>query len=281
MRWKCKVAYDGTAFNGWQSQPGGNTIQDLIEARLSVLLDAPVRIYGSGRTDSGVHARGQVFHFDGDWPADSDALLRALKTGYPKTIQVYEAGQVEDRFHARFSAIGKQYVYQIFEGDASPFETRYFWSMGRRRLKMDLMQRAAEILCGKHDFTAFTANAHDDRPEDSVRDLRRLEVVRDGSYWKIVTEADGYLYRMVRSLAGCLVEVGLGKLPVGEVETMLKTGERGEKVQTAPPHGLFLEKVFYQEEGEGDSGLSNGVSTAVCPPKQGASKGEDDKEAKA
>lgn len=251
MRWKCKVAYDGTAFNGWQSQTNGIAIQDLIEARLRVLLEAPVRIYGSGRTDSGVHARGQVFHFDGNWSADASALLRALKSGYPHTIQVWDVEPVSVDFHARFSATGKQYVYQVFEGDASPFETRYHWSLGRRRLEEGLMNKAAAVLCGRHDFTAFTANAHDDRPDDRVRDLRRLEVVRDGAYLKIITEADGYLYRMVRSLVGCLVEVGLGKLSVAEVRTMLETGVRGEKVQTAPPQGLFLEKVFYPDNGEG------------------------------
>jgi tRNA pseudouridine38-40 synthase len=271
MRWKCKVAYDGTAFNGWQSQSGGNTIQDLIEARLRVLLDAPVRIYGSGRTDSGVHARGQVFHFDGNWTAGADTLLRALKSGYPHTIQVFDAEPVDDHFHARFSATGKQYVYQIFEGDASPFETRFHWSLGRRRLVESAMSEAAAILCGRHDFTAFTANAHDDRHEDCVRELRRLEVVRDGAYLKIITEADGYLYRMVRSLVGCLVEVGLGKLSVADVKAMLQTGVRGEKVQTAPPQGLFLEKVFYKDEG--GSGLSDGGPTsasALAPAKRGA-----------
>ena len=133
MRWKCTVAYDGTQFEGWQSQPGGNTVQDFIERRLSVLFKQRVVIHGSGRTDSGVHARGQVFHFDGDWPHGPEALLKALRVGYPDAIQVYRAEVVGADFHARFSATNKRYVYQFHEGYADPFHTRWYWSTGQRR----------------------------------------------------------------------------------------------------------------------------------------------------
>ena len=245
MRWKCTVAYDGTQFEGWQSQPSGNTVQDFIERRLSVLFKDRVVIHGSGRTDSGVHARGQVFHFDGDWPHGPEALIKALRTGYPDSIQVYKAEVVDDDFHARFSATNKRYVYQFFEGHANPFETRWYWSTGFRRLDEARMNTATAHLVGRHDFSAFTANPRDNREDDPVRDLRVLKVVRDGARLYLTAEADSFLFRMVRSLAGCLFDVGTGKLEPEAVAEIRDSRTRTNIVQTAPPEGLFLDQVWY------------------------------------
>jgi tRNA pseudouridine38-40 synthase len=245
MRWKCTVAYDGTHFEGWQSQPSRNTLQDLIEKRLEEIFKQRIVIHGSGRTDSGVHARGQVFHFDADWPHGPEKLLKALRPGYPETIQVYKAELVDDDFHARFSAIGKRYVYQYYEGFANPFETHWYWSLGNRRLELDRMNEAASALAGKHDFTAFSANPGEERDDNPVKDLRVLKVDRDGPYLKLTAEADGFLFRMVRSLAGCLFDVGLGKLSPEDVVNIRDTRTRTHQIQTAPPEGLFLDKVWY------------------------------------
>lgn len=245
MRWKCTVAYDGTAFEGWQSQPSGNTIQDHIQRRLSYLFKGPVVIHGSGRTDSGVHARGQVFHFDGDWRHGPEALLKALRTGYPDSIQVYRAELVEDDFHARFSVVGKRYTYDYEEGWATPFRTRWAWSTGNRRLDEEAMNAAASVLLGTHDFSAFTANPRDGREDDPVKDMRVLRVERSGPRVRLVAEADGFLFRMVRSLAGCLFDVGIGKLDMADVEEILLARRRTNLVQTAPPEGLFLDEVWY------------------------------------
>lgn len=245
MRWKCTVAYEGTSFDGWQAQQGGNTVQQVIEKRLSFLFDRPVRIQGSGRTDSGVHARGQVFHFDGDWSHGSTDLINALKTGIPESIRVYEADVVEDDFHARFWTTGKCYIYRFFEGDASPFETRYCLSLGKRRVDVSAMNAAAKVLIGTHDFTAFGANSRDDKPRDPVKDLRALEVVRDGSRLTLSTEGSGYLYKMVRRLAGCLLDVGLGKLSVEEVAAIRASAKPSMEIVTAPARGLTLEWVKY------------------------------------
>ncbi len=245
MRWKCTVAYDGTQFEGWQSQPSGNTIQDFIENRLRVLFNRRVPIHGSGRTDSGVHARGQVFHFDGDWAHGSEALLKALRTGYPDAIQVYRAEVVDDDFHARFSAVGKRYVYQFLEGHADPFLTRWHWSTGNRRLDVDRMNAGAAYLTGKYDFSAFTANPRDNREDDPVKDLRVLRVESEGPRVRLVAEADGFLFRMVRSLAGCLFDVGTGKLEPEAVAEIRDSRTRTNVVQTAPPEGLFLDEVWY------------------------------------
>jgi tRNA pseudouridine38-40 synthase len=245
MRWQATVAYDGTEFHGWQSQPSGLAIQDFLERRLGVLFGRPVRIHGAGRTDSGVHADAQVFHFDGEWPHGARALLQALRTGYPASIQVQAVANVEPDFHARFSAIGKRYRYQFFEGYAPPRDCRFYWSLGHYRLDLARMEQAARVLIGRHDFSAFTANPRDNRQESPIKDLRRLELRRDGPRLYLVAEADGFLYRMVRSIAGFLADVGNGKLQPADTLPILESRLRTNRVHTAPAGGLFLEQVVY------------------------------------
>ena len=245
MRWKCTVAYDGTEFEGWQSQPGGNTIQDFLERRLAVLMGAPVRIHASGRTDSGVHARAQVFHFDGHWPHGPETLLKALKCGYPRSIQVTQAEPVDAAFHGRYSVIGKRYTYHFYEGDAPPFETLYTCSLSHRRLDDAAMHACAATLIGVHDFSAFAARHRDVEAENPIKDLRRLDLVRHGPRITLTTEASGYLYKMVRSLAGALADAGFGKLSPADFTEILASRTRTNRVPTAPAEGLFLDRVFY------------------------------------
>lgn len=243
QRWKCECAYDGTAFAGWQSQVGGTAIQDVIEARLADVFKVPVRIHGSGRTDAGVHARGQVFHFDAAWRHGAEKLLAAMRSGLPPAIQIKSARAVRSDFHARFSASGKRYVYRLQRGDADPFIRPYCWSVFRP-LDLAAMKRAAEALQGRHDFRAFTAVNGSER-ESTVRELRRLELRSRGRALLIKAEANGFLYKMVRSLVGVLVSVGEGRLTPEEVKRLLAGRVRTAAIQTAPAHGLFLEKVFY------------------------------------
>lgn len=243
-RWKCVCAYDGTDFSGWQSQTAGGAIQDVIEARLSKILGVPVRIHSSGRTDAGVHARGQVFHFDAAWRHGSAKFLTAIASGLPETIQLRTLRAVDAGFHARFSAKGKIYSYRMSLGDADPFTRPYVWRW-MRPLDTDLMARAAaEVLCGQHDFKAFSAFNGTER-DDTVRNLQRLDVIRRGRQLRIVAEADGFLYKMVRSLVGALVAVGEGKLTVAQLREIRDSRERTAAVHTAPPQGLFLERVIY------------------------------------
>jgi tRNA pseudouridine38-40 synthase len=243
QRWKCICAYDGTAFAGWQSQAGGRAIQDVIEARLAQILGEPVRVHGSGRTDAGVHALGQVFHFDAAWRHGSDKLLAAFRVGLPPAIQIKSARPAAAGFHARFQATGKQYYYQLHQGDANPFTRPYCWPVFKP-LDFAAMQAAADVLRGRHDFRAFTALNGPER-DDTVRDLRRLELKRQGRRIRITAEADGFLYKMVRSLVGVLVAVGEGRLTSPQVRLILASRERTAAVQTAPPQGLFLAKVRY------------------------------------
>lgn len=245
MRWKCKCAYDGTDLYGWQSQAGGNTVQDFLESRLEEIFKQPVRVHGSGRTDSGVHALGQVFHFDADWRHPAGKLLRAMQTGIPSTIQVTAVEAASHDFHARFSACGKQYEYRLCEGLALPDEIRYTWSLGDQQLDVRRMSAAAQHLLGEHDFTAFSANRGDGSEDNPVKDLRRLDVQRAGQRIQVVTEASGYLYKMVRSLVGALVQVGTGQLTPGDVEQLLRSKQRMQRVTTAPAKGLWLMHVFY------------------------------------
>ena len=243
-RWKCVCAYDGGAFAGWQSQTGGRAIQDVIERRLAEIFKTQVRIHGSGRTDSGVHAHAQVFHFDAEWRHGLDQLLAAFRTGLPEAIQIKSVRPAAADFHARFQATGKRYVYHVHLGDADPFTRPYCWIFFKP-LDFSAMQAAAAVLQGKHDFRAFTA-LNGTTPEVTVRDLRRLDVVRRGRHIRITAEADGFLYKMVRSLVGALLAAGEGKLTAAQVRAILASRTRTAAVKTAPPQGLFLEKVFYR-----------------------------------
>ena len=242
-RWKCICAYDGGRFGGWQSQAHANAIQDVIEARLAQIFKTPTRIHGSGRTDAGVHALGQVFHFDAEWRHETAKLLAALRIGLPAAIQIKSVRAAPVDFHARFQATGKRYEYRIHLGDADPFTRPYTWPVFRA-LDVAAMRAAAEVLRGRHDFRAFTALNGTER-EDTVRDLRTLEVRQRGKVIRIVAEADGFMYKMVRSLAGVLASAGEGKLTTDQVREILAGGQRVAAVQTAPPQGLFLMKVFY------------------------------------
>lgn len=245
QRWKVVCAYDGSTLCGWQSQPGGQTVQDFIEARLAQLFGAPVRIHGSGRTDAGVHARAQVFHFDGNWQHPPEALLRALRSGLPASVAVRSVRRAPPGFHARFSATGKRYVYHWFEGFALPWESPYCWSMGNRRLDIAAMNAAAAPLLGQHDFTAFGASRGDGSIDNPVKTLYELKVLRSGPRLRLVTEGSGYLYKMVRTLAGALTEVGLGKLPPQRLKAILDSRVRPMNLPTAPAKGLWLEHVYY------------------------------------
>lgn len=242
-RWRAVCAYDGGPFSGWQSQIGGNAIQDVIEARLAAIFKGPIRIHGSGRTDAGVHARGQVFHFDAVWPHGTVRLLAALRSELPPAIQIRSVCRANPDFHARFSVRAKRYVYHVHLGDADPFLRPFCWPVFRP-LDFDAMRASAALLRGRHDFRAFTALNGPAR-EDTVRELTRLEVLRRSRRVRIIAEAPGFLYKMVRSLTGVLVAVGEGKLTPGAVAEMLENGERTPAIQTAPPQGLFLERVWY------------------------------------
>lgn len=247
MRWKCVCAYDGTPFVGWQRQTNGGSVQDAFEARLSVIFKERIRIHGSGRTDAGVHARGQVFHFDGEWQHGPELLRRALVCGLQRELQVFSIEAVKDTFHARYSAIGKRYAYNLFLGYASPFDTRYVWSLGALNPDVSAMNDVAQQLIGEHDFSTFSGNRRDGTEENPVKELRMLEFIQAGRRIQMLTEGSGYLYKMVRMLVGSLLNVGLGKLSGDTLLRLWRNRERVALIETAPAQGLFLEKVYYDK----------------------------------
>jgi tRNA pseudouridine38-40 synthase len=222
-------------------------VQDVLETRLADVLGVPTRIHGSGRTDSGVHASGQVFHFDADWPHGPEKLGAALRHRLDRAIQIVSVRAAPPDFHARFSARGKVYSYHIHLGDTDPFTRPYCWSFPRP-LEMGAVEETAALLQGRHDFKSFSAlnGAEPGDGADTVRDLRRLSVSRRGRNLRIVAEADGFLYKMARRLVGALVGAGEGKLTQGDLRGFLASGERTARIQTAPAQGLFLERVLYR-----------------------------------
>lgn len=243
MRWKCGCSYDGTDYAGWQTQSGGGSVQNAICEALAEIFKTGVEIYGSGRTDAGVHAMEQVFHFDFDWPHGPVAMLRAMRTRLPEQISPLYVELVEDDFHARFSARSKLYQYRLFEGNPSPIDYRYCWPV-RENLDLQAMASAIPLFKGKLDFAAFAANRGVEY-ESTTRHLMRAEIGMDAQFILIRFEADGFMYKMVRSLVGTLVNVGSGRISKGDVALLLGSGKRSPFVFAAPAKGLFLEKVYY------------------------------------
>ncbi|HTS19372.1 MAG TPA: tRNA pseudouridine(38-40) synthase TruA [Verrucomicrobiae bacterium] len=241
---KLTIAYDGTNYGGWQLQPNRPSIQELVERALGKIAGHAVRIHGSGRTDAGVHARAQVANCSFDTRLTAAILLRALNANLTEDIRVYRVQEVDAKFHARFSARGKEYHYQIDCGAAAdPFLRAYTWHHPRP-LDAAAIRRAARLLKGRHDFAALSANPMR-KVETTVRTISRLSVTRRGDLLTIAVAADGFLYKMVRSIVGALVKVGEGRMTVEELQKLIKAKKRTALVETAPAHGLFLWRVFY------------------------------------
>ncbi len=244
MRVRFDIAYDGTAYAGWQIQPNGTAIQACLEDALERVSGCRPKLHGSGRTDQGVHARGQVAHADLDTAVEPARLRRALNAVLPADIRVLAVGRAADDFHARKSAIGKEYRYFIHNGPVMPPHRRFYALHVPRRLDDTAMRAAAALLVGRHDFAAFSANPNR-HVETTVRRLDRLDVRRNGCELVVIAAGEGFLYKMVRSLAGFLLRVGEGAVPPGEAADILRSQTRTARVPTAPPQGLFLWRVRY------------------------------------
>ncbi|WP_221774625.1 tRNA pseudouridine(38-40) synthase TruA [Pelagicoccus albus] len=245
MRWKCTCAYDGREYAGWQKQNGQISVQQVVEEVMATFFKEPVGIQGSGRTDAGVHALEQVFHFDQDWKHGGEKMVKAFAALLPKSIQVSSVVEVEDDFHARFSAISKRYFYQIKLGDADPFEDPFCWSIPGP-IDFNLLNAALELFVGEKDFAAFASSRGNGLEyETTVRTIQEAKLRQDSSFIRLSFQADGFMYKMVRSLVGTAVNVGAGRLSLEQLEKVFETKQRIPLVQAAPAKGLFLEKVFY------------------------------------
>jgi tRNA pseudouridine38-40 synthase len=238
------ISYDGTDFNGWQTQPGYRTVQETLEGAIAALTGEPrVRLNASGRTDAGVHAVGQVANFYTAAEYPPDVFVKAVNARLPPDVVIRDAREVDQSFDANKDAKRKLYRYVIHDGPVpSPFLRKYACHV-RRRLDAAAMRRASRCLVGRHDFHSFET----DWPnrQSSVRTVTHLGVSRAGEYVWIDVEADGFLYNMVRSIAGTLIDVGRGHIPERRVEEALNAEDRREAGPTAPPQGLFLMRVTY------------------------------------
>jgi tRNA pseudouridine38-40 synthase len=238
------VAYRGTEFSGWQRQASKRTVQECIEAALEKLWGAKISLQGSGRTDTGVHALGQIASFNAPRRHHAVDLLRALNANLPRDVRIVRCQLVSPAFHARFDARGKTYRYLIWNRLVQdPFTLDTHWHVPRP-LALAAMRRAARMLLGRHDFASFTSNPGYER-ESTVRIMKRASVVRRGPELVFHFTADGFLYRMVRNLVGALVKVGLGKMSADDFGKILRACRRSEAPATAPACGLYLMKVMY------------------------------------
>ena len=248
QRYKMLLGYDGSACWGWQAQPEHRTVQGELERALKELTGETRRIHCSGRTDRGVHAREQVAHFDLEKPVVLRKLLLGFNALLQEDIRVFAIRKASPEFHARHDAVGKEYRYFIWNGPVMPPWLRSYRTLVRAPLDVKAMSDAAARLTGRHDFAAFSANPNREI-DGTVRHLRELKVSRRGREVAIVARGDGFLYKMVRSLAGFLVRVGAGELPPEAARFILESKNRTARVPTAAPQGLFLWRVFYGPAG--------------------------------
>jgi tRNA pseudouridine38-40 synthase len=239
------LEYDGTDFHGWQLQAGDRTVQGELEAAFAKIAGQPVRVHGAGRTDAGVHARGQVAHADLESRLEPGALQRALNAFLPPDVAVLELAAAAADFDARGGARWKRYVYRILERrPASPLRRRLIWHY-HAALELAPMCDAARALEGTHDFAAFRGNPRGSGDEGTVRKLLRLEPWRQDDELWIVAEGQAFLRHMVRNLVGTLVEVGRGHLAPETIPEILASRDRSRAGPTAPACGLCLDHIEY------------------------------------
>lgn len=254
QRHRITLAYDGALYAGWQVQPGRRTIQGELERVLKEITRATLRVHCSGRTDSGVHARAQVAHFDLANAQPLKTIHSGMNALLDPDIRVLSVRRAPDDFHARLSATGKEYRYFIWNDPILPPPIRLYRTHVVGKLDSSAMAVAAASLVGRHDFAAFSANPNRE-VHGTVRRLEALEVRSKGHEITIVARGEGFLYKMVRSLAGFLIRVGAGELAPETAEEILASRTRTARVPTAQPQGLFLWKVFY---GTGPGGVVRG-----------------------
>lgn len=244
QRYKCIISYDGSGFSGYQVQPNKRTVQSELEAALAKIHKGDnSRVVGSGRTDAGVHAKGQVIHFDSPIAIPEQKWEIALNSLLPEDISVLSVKEVSESFHARFDAIGKEYRYVLhLSSKWDPFQRKFAFQYPYA-LNIEVMQRASNFLLGTHDFTSFCSAKTE--VKDKIRTIETIDFTLDGDLLTIRFVGNGFLYNMVRILVGTLLEVGSGERNPGSIPDILEKKDRRFAGKTAPGQGLYLWKVFY------------------------------------
>lgn len=237
------ISYRGTNYCGWQVQPNGVTIQEVIVRAIKELTGESVNLTGSGRTDAGVHALGQSANFFTASTIPPELWYRALNTRLPADIRVISSRVCNQEFHSRYNATGKSYVYKMLASPvASPFQADLAFHV-TRTLDWTAMEEAAASFLGEHDFTAFMASGSSIKT--TVRTITAISFSKNNDLWEITFTGNGFLYNMVRIMVGTLYEVGYGRLKPQDIKAIIDSKERSRAGITAPAHGLYLKEVYY------------------------------------
>ena len=245
MRIAAIVEYDGSSFSGWQRQENARSIQGVVEEALSHVANEPIQVITAGRTDAGVHALAQVIHFNTSATRSEYSWVRGANSNLPTEVALLWAGQVDEGFHARFSATGRHYHYVILNRPIRPTYLAQRITHEYRLLDITPMQQAAQYLLGEHDFTSFRAT--ECQAKSPVRELRALNITRHGDMVHIHAYANAFLQHMVRNLAGVLTTIGAGEREPGWAKEVLVARDRAAGGITAAPDGLYLREIEYPE----------------------------------
>lgn len=240
---KLTIEYDGTNYVGWQRQENGVSIQEEIEKAIAKLSGEDVTLIGSGRTDSGVHAIGQVANFKTNSTIPPSRFKFALNNNLPADIIVLKSERVPMDFHSRYDSIGKRYKYLVYNDKTPTALYRNLAYHVSYTLNYDEMMRAIELFKGTHDFTSFMVARND--VETAIRTITDASLCRKGNWISFYIEGDGFLYNMVRIIVGTLIDIGRGKFKAADIPSMINSRHREASGHTAPPQGLYLEKVYY------------------------------------
>jgi tRNA pseudouridine38-40 synthase len=242
-RWALGISYRGSAYHGWQSQPGGNTVQDHLERALSALAAAPVSTVCAGRTDAGVHAFNQVVHFDAPVERDAFSWVRGTNRHLPRDIAVQWSQPVPADFHARFAARGRRYRYLLLRSPVRPSLEAGLVGWVFDDLELEPMRDAARHLIGEHDFSSFRSSECQAR--SPVKTLRSIGIEQRGGYWRFDFDAGAFLHHMVRNVMGCLLAVGSGRRPPGWMAEVLAARDRDAAAPTFAADGLYFVGPYY------------------------------------
>ncbi len=243
-RYAIKICYDGTAYKGFQSQDGLDTIQSKLEEALSKKLNQPIEIVASGRTDAGVHALAQVAHFDTDKEIDCESFGYSVNTLLPQDIAITYCQRVDDDFHSRFDAISKTYRYKIVLSKIHSPLDRMYRHVCFYDLDVDKMRAASKYLVGEMDFRSFMLT--DPTKLNTIRTIYDIQIEQNGNYLDIVVKGNGFLHNMVRNIAGTLVDVGRGRFAVEDMQSIIDAKDRSRAGKTLEGKGLYLESVEYK-----------------------------------
>lgn len=243
MRYKVTLAYDGNNYVGFQSQKNGLAIQDVIEKALKIIFKEDIRIVMASRTDAGVHAKGQVFHFDTNKKKDTYKLKGSINALIPKDIHIIEVKNVNDKFHARYSVKSKTYEYLINTGEYDVFLDGYAYQCFYK-LDIELMKKATKLFLGTHDFSSFNTTPYKDK-ENQTRTISEFKIIKKKDLLVIRITGDGFLRNMVRIMVGTLIDLGRGQKSIDDIKKMLDTPSKNTKRYNITGNGLYLVKIKY------------------------------------